>query len=113
MIKTTGPALGEWVRFTHYYDKPTEAEMEARAEELEGEEGTIDPVRRENQDQPALVIGRTSVSAEAELNYTMDGDPYVQWDQSKRRTLYVLKRTYRGRRYLVALEDIQREVQTA
>lgn len=110
MPKDDKPRFGEWVRFTHFSDKPTDEEIQARGDELDGEEGTMERVRRENPapDIQAMVVGVTSVPFEGELLYNDYGRAYVNWQGHRRCRFYVLKHSLRGRRFCVALEDIQR-----
>lgn len=104
-----GPPLGATVVFSHYYDRPTDQELEARNEELEGADGTITLVRRENPEphKTAVVVGISRVAYEAYLDENGRGDVYAAWSTATvKASFYVVKRSLRGRRFLVKLEDM-------
>lgn len=111
MEKQWKPALGESVLFAASYTRPTQDEVEARADELDGEEGTIGYQRRMNPNPAlvAVVVGVVSRQAEAPIDFGSEsGEAYADWRGTigKRRYFYAVKRKMRGRQFLVVLEDM-------
>lgn len=111
MSKKDKPRLGEWVRFTHYTERPTGDEYR---QAIEDGEDAISARQHPNPepDKPAMVIGQVRKSMEAvRPDSYATGEPldHFIWTHGERQTFYILKRSIRGRRFLVTVEDLIRD----
>lgn len=104
------PKLGEVVLFDQHLEKWTGEEYEAAQEaDLPRIEAKIVP--NPDPDQPAMAVGVVSKSVEGIWTHTSadpeDESGYFDWGRGRRRTFYVLKRSIRGRRFLVPIEAMR------
>lgn len=102
------PKFGEWVRFTHHMEKRTHEEFQAL---IDAEEGVIYPKISPNPepDAPAMVIGLVSKAVMHQMTEDDEGERqrYVAV-YGHNRSFYVLRRTNRGKRFLVPIDALIR-----
>lgn len=89
-------------------ERPTGDEYRKAIED--GEDGIkVKYLPNPDQEKPAMVIGMVSKSVAAfRPDQYGSGEPLDRfwWTHGETRTFYILKRSIRGKRFLVALEDI-------